>query len=156
MQAEGNNSDCVLKPVKLYNHPFGNDFSGNSLIVLCEVYNKDGSPHKSNTRAKLVELAEQYKDSEMWFGIEQEYVFMNPETENPYGWPEKGFPNPQGRYYCGVGGDVVRLRTLAEKHADCCIASGIPLGGTNAEVMLSQWEYQIGTAGILDLSLIHI
>ena len=46
------------------------------------VYNKDGSPHKSNTRSKLVELAEQYKDSEMWFGIEQEYVFMDPKTQD--------------------------------------------------------------------------
>ena len=151
MQAEGDNSDCVLKPVKLYNHPFGNDFSGNSLIVLCEVYNKDGSPHKSNTRAKLVELAEQYKDSEMWFGIEQEYVFMDPQTERPYGWPEKGFPSPQGRYYCGVGGDVTTLRNVVDAHASICNNMRIPIGGTNAEVMLSQWEYQIGTASPIDI-----
>lgn len=151
MQADGESSDCLLKPVKLYTNTTDNTFTGESYIVLCEVLNSDRTPHNSNTRSKLVELSERYEDSEMWFGIEQEYVFMNPETEKPYGWPEKGFPNPQGRYYCGVGGDVVRLRTLAEKHADCCIASGIPLGGTNAEVMLSQWEYQIGTAGILDI-----
>ena len=151
MQAEGDNSDCVLKPVKLYDHPFANEFAGNSVIVLCEVYNKDGSPHKSNTRAKLVELAEQCEDSEMWFGIEQEYVFMDPKTERPYGWPEKGFPSPQGRYYCGVGGDVTTLRNDVDSHASICNNIGIPIGGTNAEVMLSQWEYQIGTAGTVDV-----
>ena len=97
MQAEGDNSDCVLKPVKLYDHPFADEFPGNSFIVLCEVYNKNGSPHKSNTRARLVRLAEEFKDSEMWFGIEQEYVIMDTKTERPCGWPEKGFPPPQGR-----------------------------------------------------------
>jgi len=141
MQADGDNSDCVLKPVKIYGEN----------IVLCEVMNPDGTPHESNTRAKLRKLAEEYKNSEMWFGIEQEYVFMNPETKRPFGWPETGFPDPQGRYYCGVGGDVVRLRGIVEEHAMMCLSLGIPICGTNAEVMLSQWEYQIGTAGPVDV-----
>ncbi|HCT53564.1 MAG TPA: glutamine synthetase [Balneola sp.] len=146
-QAEGDSSDCILKPVKVYNNTI--DFSGNSYIVLCEVMNTDGTPHESNTRAKLREVANE--DLDMWFGIEQEYVFMNPETGRPYGWPEIGFPKPQGRYYCGVGGDAVRLRRIVEDHAYYCIEAGIPLAGTNAEVMLSQWEYQIGTAGTIEV-----
>ena len=139
MQADGDNSDCILKPVKIY---------GDS-IVLCEVMNPDGTPHKSNTRAKLRESVKEELD--MWFGIQQEYVFMNPETKRPHGWPSSGFPDPQGRYYCGVGGDVVRLRRIVEEHATMCLRLGIPISGTNAEVMLSQWEYQVGTAGPIDV-----
>ena len=149
MQAVGKDSDCLLKPVKLYNNTIDYSYRGDSYIVLCEVLNADGSPHKTNTRSKLFQVMNIEMD--MWFGIEQEYVFMDPKTERPYGWPEKGFPSPQGRYYCGVGGDVVRLREIVEEHASCCISAGIPISGTNAEVMLSQWEYQIGTAGTVDV-----
>ena len=146
-QADGGDSDCILKPVSIYRNSIENTFSGDSYIVLCEVMNRDGTPHSSNTRSKLRDIAEESEELKMWFGIEQEYLFMDPKHDRPYGWPKFGFPSPQGRYYCGVGGDVVRLRNLVEFHAECCIAAGIPLGGTNAEVMLSQWEYQIGTAG---------
>ena len=151
-QADGDNSDCILKPVKVYrNTTEVYYFDADSYIVLCEVMNPDGTPHESNTRANLRELYEQTKDAKMWFGIEQEYVMMNPETSRPFGWPETGYPPPQGRYYCGVGSDAVRMRNIVESHAQACIEAGIPLGGTNAEVMLSQWEYQVGTATTLDV-----
>ena len=45
-QADGSSSDCVLKPVRVYSNPFEVEGS----IVLCEVYNVDNTPHKSNTR----------------------------------------------------------------------------------------------------------
>lgn len=35
-------------------------------------------------------------------------------------------------------------RDLAEAHALACLYAGIDFGGTNAEVMPAQWEYQIG------------
>jgi|TARA_R110001583_G_scaffold1392_2_gene11242 glutamine synthetase len=154
MQAEGKNSDCILKPVKLYRNAMKIfDLYPNCCnhIVLCEVMNPDGTPHESNTRFRLRELSEKYEDSEMWFGIEQEYVIMDSKTERPCGWPEKGFPLPQGRYYCGVGGNVVQLRKLIEEHAGICIQTGIPISGTNAEVMLAQWEYQIGPSSPLSV-----
>ena len=37
-QAPGNNSDCVLKPVRLYENPLEID----CYLVLCEVWNTDG------------------------------------------------------------------------------------------------------------------
>ena len=40
-QAPGENSDCVLKPVRLYENPLEND----CWLVLCEVWNVDGNPH---------------------------------------------------------------------------------------------------------------
>ena len=49
-QAEGHSSDCVLKPVASYPDPIR---GGDNVLVLCEVYNTDDSPHPSNTRAVL-------------------------------------------------------------------------------------------------------
>ena len=33
-----------------------------------------------------------------------------------------------------------------EAHYRCCLYAGIKISGTNAEVMPSQWEYQVGPA----------
>ena len=154
MQAVGEDSDCVLEPIKMYKNPI--DPMGMTYIVLCEVMNSDGTPHKSNTRAQLRAIIEncgglEEVSKDMKFGIAQEYVIFDRETGRPSGWPANGFPPPQGRYYCGVGGDVVAHRDLVDEHADMCNRVGIPVQGTNAEVMLSQWEYQIGPANVLDV-----
>ena len=76
--------------------------------------------HWSNTRAPLREVAEKYKEHDAWFGIEQEYTLF--EGNRPLGWPDHGFPAPQGGYYCGVGSDEVFGRELVEAHAEACIA----------------------------------
>jgi glutamine synthetase len=146
MQAEGKKSDCVLNPVFFCPNPLNYTTGHESHIVLCEVLNPDGTPHSSNTRAKLVETWKKYKKHEMWFALEQEYAIYDQYGENPYLWPEKGYPAPQGRYYCGVGSDVAWGRDISIEHMNACLAAGLPLGGTNAEVMPSQWEYQLGPA----------
>jgi glutamine synthetase len=151
MQAEGGDSDCVLVPVKVYKNPIEKSYGVNSFLVLCEVVDRHYGIHPSNTRAQLRAAIAEHGGEDMWFGIEQEYLLVDPKTSRPHGWPELGFPNPQGRYYCGVGGDVGVGRDLVEEHAIVCLEAGIPLCGTNAEVMLGQWEYQVGTAGALDV-----
>lgn len=152
-QADGDDSDCVLVPVKVYRNTIEDHVGPNSFLVLCEVYNKDGTKHKSNTREQLRNVLLEYDRSNMWFGIEQEYTMVDNKTGKPMGWPEGHdvYPTPQGRYYCGVGGDVVVQRSLVHEHASACLGAGIPLCGTNAEVMLGQWEYQIGPASPLDV-----
>ncbi len=92
--------------------------------------------HPSNTRA----AADAVVSDEWWFGFEQEYFFTNKDG-SPLGW-EEGEPRPQGDYYCGVGADNVSGREVSEAHLDACLAAGINLTGTNAEVALGQWEYQ--------------
>ena len=138
-QATGHFSDLLLRPVHQVPDPLHRE---NDLLVLCEVLNPDGSVHESNTRAHLRQVAEKYKEHDPWFGIEQEYTFF--EGNKPLGWPDKGFPAPQGGYYCGVGNDEVFGREVVEAHADACLRAGISIVGTNAEVMPAQWEFQIG------------
>lgn len=147
-QAEGHASDRVLKPVFSCPDPIR---GGDNVLVLCEVLNIDGTPHETNNRAKLSEVAETFAAQESIFGIEQEYTFLT-EEGRPLGFPEGGFPAPQGPYYCGVGTGKVVGREIVEKHMDACIDAGLAICGINAEVMPGQWEFQIGPVGPLEVS----
>ena len=73
MQAIGNDSDCMLKPVCFIPDPIR---GGDNILVMCEVMNADGSVHPSNTRARLRELEKEHAAQEAWFGIEQEYTLF--------------------------------------------------------------------------------
>ena len=145
-QSEGKDSDLILKPVRHVDDPIRG--TGNYL-VLCEVMNADGTPHESNTRSKLTNVLKHgAKDHEPWFGFEQEYTLYSASTERPIGWPAKGLPaREQGPYYCGVGADEVAGRPLVEDHLLACLKADIMIYGVNAEVMLGQWEFQIGHRG---------
>ena len=147
LQADGEDSDCKLKPVWICQDPLR---GGDNILVMNEVCNPDGSPHKSNSRAALVEIAEKFKEHDPWFGIEQEYTLMD--GKQPAGWPEEGFPErPQGPYYCSVGNEDVAGRDMVEDHLDLCLEAGLEVSGINAEVMLGQWEYQVGPLPALEV-----
>ena len=146
-QAPGENSDCVLQPVFVCPDPIR---GGDNVLVLNEVLLTDMRPHPSNTRAACAKIARKYKSHDTWFGIEQEYTFF--EGAKPLGWPDNGFPAPQGGYYCGVGADEVFGRDVVEAHTTACIEAGIAISGTNGEVMPGQWEFQVGPVGPLEAS----
>jgi len=146
-QAPGDQSDCVLKPVTSVPDPIR---GGDHKLVLCEVLDIDLTPHRSNTRAPLAAVVEEYGDQEPWFGIEQEYTFLK--DGRPYGFPQGGYPAPQGGYYCGVGSDEIFGRDVVEAHMEACIQAGLSLSGINAEVMIGQWEFQVGPLGPLEVS----
>ena len=137
-QAEGGSSDCILRPVFVVPDPQRN----NAWLVMCEVMNADGSPHSSNGRATIED-----DDNDFWFGFEQEYFLWNPETNKPLGFPENGYPAPQGPYYCSVGASNAFGREVVEEHLDVCLEAGLNVEGINAEVAAGQWEFQIFAKG---------
>ena len=142
-QAPGSDSDLSLKPVSFIQDPVRGE---NHYIVMCEVFKPDGSPHPTNTRAELRRILDAGADKEeSWFGVEQEYTLL--EDRTPLGWPENGYPAPQGPFYCGVGSDEIFGRHLVEAHLKACVKSDILIFGINAEVMPGQWEFQIGYRG---------
>ena len=132
-QAEGRASDCVLKPVGVY----PDTTRTNAAIVMSEVLWPDGTPHPTNSRATILD------DPDTWFGFEQEYFLYK--DGRPLGFPNDGFPPPQGKYYTGVGysyvGDIAR--EIVDKHLDLCLYAGVRHEGINAEVAKGQWEFQI-------------
>jgi len=138
-QAEGSSSDCVLKPVKFYPDAARGE---NAYLVMCEVMMPDGvTPHPSNHRATILD------DEDTWFGLEQEYFLF--QDGKPLGWPDDGYPSPQGEYYCGVGFQNVGsiAREIVEEHLDLCLAAGINHEGINGEVAKGQWEFQVFSKG---------
>lgn len=137
-QAKGFSSDCLLKPVAIYPDPGRR----NAFLVMTEVQNADGTPHITNGRATIED-----EDSDFWFGFEQEYFLWDPETDKPLGFPEKGYPEPQGTYYCSVGAKNAFGREIVEEHMDMCIDAGINIEGINAEVAAGQWEFQCFAKG---------
>lgn len=141
-QGDLEDSDRMLKPVRLYKNPF----SEGNYMVLCEVMNPDGTPHESNMR---YHLAEQLVggDANTLFGFEQEYTFVDPGTQ-----PLVPEDIVQGDFYCGVGAGNVIGRLIADEHLANCDKAGITLFGNNAEVMISQWEYQSNPAEALQAS----
>lgn len=142
-QAPGDKSDLVLKPVSFVHDPVRGD---GSFLVMCEVFHRDGDPVESNTRSALrkqLELSE--KDLDPWVGFEQEYTFF--QNGRPLGWPDCGYPEPQGPFYCSVGADRSFGRPIVEEHMALCLDAGLLFFGINAEVMPSQWEFQIGHRG---------
>ena len=139
LQADGGDSDCLLKPVAIYPDPD----RINGYLVMCEVLNADGTPHESNGRATIDD-----DDDDFWFGFEQEYFLWDPETKLPLGFPRD--QTPQGQFYCSVGGANAFGRDIIEDHLNQCLEAGLNVEGINAEVAAGQWEYQIFAKGARD------
>ena len=136
LQAEGSDSDCLLKPVFICPDPDRNF----GYLVMCEVLNADGTSHSTNGRATIDD-----DDDDFWFGFEQEYFLWDPETNLPLGFPRD--QTPQGQFYCSVGGANTFGRNIVEDHFDQCLDAGLNVEGINAEVAVGQWEYQIFAKG---------
>jgi len=149
-QAEGHYSEIWLKPVRICRDPFR---GGDNLLCLCECLNaKTMEPIQTNKRNAANKVFEQKEvaDEECWFGIEQEYTLFDATGTTPLGWPNNGFPAPQGPYYCSVGSNVAHGRHIAEAHYRACLYAGLQISGINAEVMAGQWEYQVGPCTGID------
>lgn len=140
-QAEGRDSDIVLKPVSVVRDPFR---PGNYLVMTEVFVGKTGEAHSSNKRAHLRSVLDRGgHDCESLFGFEQEYTLLNG-NGRPLGFPEGGYPAPQGPYYCAVGAGRIVGRKVYEAFMQNCLSAGVYIAGVNWEVMPGQAEVQVG------------
>lgn len=142
-QATGDNSEVLLKPVSFYKDPFRK----NGILVMCETYNPDWKPHKTNNRHQAVKIFNKGFDQIPWFGIEQEFFFMKRGTLLPGGNGDQVFMDgfaSQGQYYCSVGASNAFQREIVEMFYRAALYAGLKISGINAEVAPSQWEFQVG------------
>jgi glutamine synthetase len=147
-QASTENSEITLKPIALFRDPFRKD---PHKLCLCETITSDGLPSNTNFRhfASKIFTNENLLIFNPWFGLEQEYVLMEGQEDGgkwPYCWPKGGYLKPQGQYYCSAGAENAFGREIIDLHYNVCLYAGVKIYGINAEVMPSQWEFQIGTA----------
>ena len=82
-----------MKPVAVYKDPFR---GGDNILVLTDTYTPGGTPLPTNTRAPAVDIFESRQGLKSLFGLEQEYTLFNLDMVTPLGWPEGGYPGPQG------------------------------------------------------------
>jgi glutamine synthetase len=144
------NTEVILSPVKLYDHPFPTESI--KYLVLCDTYDINSVPNKFSTRANVINTFLTNSNLIPWYGLEQEYVFMNALNDGIYGWD---MTNPalwpqQNDHYCGLSIYCKKLRPIVEDHYNRCLKIGINISGFNAEVMPSQWEFQIGPSVGID------
>jgi glutamine synthetase len=146
-QADGKDSEVIIKPCTIYKCPFRN---GNNILVMCDTYKPDGTPLVGNNRNWAKMIFDSSLDEKPWYGIEQEFFMISNVTKRPLGFPSlSGFtkvlePNPQGQYYCSVGAQNAFGREVVDTHYEYCLHAGLSISGINAEVAPGQWEYQIG------------
>tara|TARA_A100001015_G_C15039728_1_gene738844 strand:+ start:968 stop:2038 length:1071 start_codon:yes stop_codon:yes gene_type:complete len=149
-QAPGNDSEIVLVPCALFNDPFRKNLPENtvSYLVLCKSEKVDKTPALGCNREYAEKIFKNRMHEMPWYGIEQEYTLFEKDGVTPLGWPKHdgklGYPAPQGPYYCAAGTNNIIGREIVEEHYMKCLEAGIRVSGINAEVMLGQWEYQVG------------
>jgi len=152
-QAAGKDSDIILVPVCSVRDPF----RANAFLNLCEVLDSKGEPHSSNTRAKFRKVLTPRRHFQPWLGLEQEYTLLTLSNHvsldakgntafvlDPLGFvAQKGYPRPQGPYYCGVGANNIYGRGVYEEFLKATSLAGIAITGANWEVMPGQAEFQV-------------
>lgn len=142
-QGTTEDSEVLLIPVRLYNCPFKNtNYNIEAFIVLCETYDKHMNPMPCNHRTTAKLTFDKYKDKEAWYGLEQEYFIYDNYDNKPLGYDENE-PKHE-KYYCSVGENDNRVRSLSEEHMNMCLYTKIKISGINQEVAPGQCEFQIG------------
>lgn len=140
-QASGDQSEVILKPHAIFRDPFR---GGQHILVMCDTYTPSGEPIPTNSRASCAKVMQNARKLEPWFGLEQEYFLIDPETKRPLGFPADSDPPPQGPYYCGIGCENAYGRQIADAAWKAQLYAGLKVCGINAEVAPGQWEFQVG------------
>ena len=145
-QAPGDNSDCVLQPGVRLPRPDPRRRRHAGACARCCSSTSTPAPDQHPRRAARPRPRSTPTRSRVRHRAGVHVLQGRP----PAGLaPAAATPAPQGPYYCGVGADEICGRDIVEAHTTACIEAGLAISGTNAEVMLGQWEFQIGPVGPL-------
>lgn len=128
------NTEGILKPVACYKNPLRQIDEYDSLLILCETYDNNGTPLETNHRHNAKQIFDSKLEEEPWYGLEQEYFIKI--NKNPI------FVSNKFNHYCGLADNIERQ--IAEKHFKVCLEAGLTISGINAEVTERQWEFQVG------------
>lgn len=167
-QNVGQNTEVVLIPVRFYVNPLEeHETLYCPLLVLCELSHtyppqpsssSQQSTHtiplavdKFNTREWAEFVANKFAHMEPLYGCEQEYSILDPKTCLPFNWVEHG-AEKQGDFYCSVRYPYCQAEEFVKEHYKACLKCGIAISGYNAEVLPSQWEFQIGPQDLLKVA----
>lgn len=146
-QASREDSEVVLKPVRLYRDPFSKPYDG--VLILCECYLANGDPHPDNTRhsaqKRFQTMYSEGKTLEEFYqplyGMEQEFFIMKDGEPLEYNPAES-----QGKYYCSVSS---QLNPIMKQIVDHCYQAGLGnVVGYNLEVAPGQAEFQLLEYGL--------
>ncbi|XP_056633355.1 glutamine synthetase-like [Diorhabda sublineata] len=139
-QANINNPDCYIVPVAVYNDPIKR---GNSKLVLCEAFNAEEKPCKTNHRQRCVEVLNRACEHEIEVSFEQEYLLTD-KSGIPFASQSIGDDLPAELHYAGIGAGKVLGREIAECLYRSCLYAGIEITGDRAEKVFGQWEFKLG------------
>ena len=146
-QASGNNSEVIIIPRQLY--PYKNCINNiKKYLTICDTWLTNGTAHETNTRDNAENIFNKDYDLKPWFGIEQEFFFIDPMTNLPLGFNQNGSAHPQGQYYCSVGSSNCFGRKIADECLNNCLIAGLNVTGLNFEVAPGQCEIQLREEGI--------
>lgn len=110
--------EIELVPAAHFLNPFFDP--GRAFLILCETRFTDGTPTETNFRCDATKVFD--KGGHPWFRIKQSVTGTGTDS----------------------GDRSITLRKLAEKHYEYCLQAGIKIGGINAEVAPSRWNFKIG------------
>lgn len=143
-QAEGDDSEIILKPQSCYGNPWG---SKNHYLFVCDTYRPDGTPTESNTRHAAYEIFRRQESLKPRYGIEHEFFVIDNSTGYPLGYNPEG-TEAQGKYYCGVGAGCAIGRKFLTEALHLAQRAGVKVTGSNFEVAPGQMEIQVCNYGI--------
>ena len=139
-QAEGSDSDCVLQPVFVCPDPLR---GGDNKLVMCEVLLTDMTPHPTNTRRGVRRGGgEVRRPASRGSGSSR----STPSSSTAARWvgPKPGSPRRRARTTAASAATRCRAARSSSATPQACMKAGLAIEGTNAEVMMGQWEFQIG------------
>jgi glutamine synthetase len=135
------NSDVILKPKFICLDPF-NESNNISFLVLCDTYNSNDTPHKTNKRVECSIIEEQSTRQNPLFGISQEYIicFLDSSIGNNF----YQYAKNESPYYCGIGSNKIAIRNIMNDHLTKCLKAGLHFRGMNTGIEANKGEFQLG------------